>query len=100
MNFHANLHTSSFFTSRLPLNSDFIIHVIKNLGQSLQYGNQYIYQSMPLLLTLWFDFGVHVLDLEKGKKTEKTVVAKTMLMRLNKVGDEEVVKYYFYLIWY
>lgn len=37
--------------------SDFIIHIVNYLGQSLQHGSQYIYQSMPRMLSLWLDYG-------------------------------------------
>ncbi|XP_066914478.1 serine/threonine-protein kinase ATR-like isoform X3 [Clytia hemisphaerica] len=36
---------------------DFLKHIIKSYGFALQYGNKYIYQSMPRLLTHWLDFG-------------------------------------------
>ena len=37
--------------------SEFLKHIIKLYGLSLHYGNKYIYQSMPRLLTHWLDFG-------------------------------------------
>jgi hypothetical protein len=46
---------------------DFIPFVIKHYGTSLQYGNKFIYQSMPRLLTIWLDFGAKVPD--QGKTT-------------------------------
>lgn len=47
------------------------------------YGNQYIYQSMPRLLTLWLDYGAHVSDLEKGNKVNK---AAQVMAKLHKVS--------------
>ena len=47
--------------------SDFIPFVLKHYGQSLQFGNKFIYQSMPRLLTIWLDFGATVSDQGKGK---------------------------------
>lgn len=41
---------------------DFIPFVLKHYGQSLQFGNKFIYQSMPRLLTIWLDFGATVSD--------------------------------------
>ncbi|XP_013417435.1 serine/threonine-protein kinase ATR-like isoform X2 [Lingula anatina] len=43
----------------------FIGHVIKNFGNSLLYGSQYIYQSMPRMLSLWLDHGTSVMEQEK-----------------------------------
>lgn len=34
--------------------------------RSLQYGNQFIYQSMPRMLTLWLDYGAKAYEWEKG----------------------------------
>ena len=34
--------------------------------RSLQYGNQFIYQSMPRMLSLWLDFGAKAYECEKG----------------------------------
>lgn len=34
--------------------------------RSLQYGNQFIYQSMPRMLSLWLDFGAKAYEWEKG----------------------------------
>ena len=42
--------------------SDFIPFVLKHYGQSLQFGNKFIYQSMPRLLSIWLDFGAKVPD--------------------------------------
>ena len=47
--------------------SDFIPFVLKHYGQSLQFGNKFIYQSMPRLLTIWLDFGATVSDQGNGK---------------------------------
>ena len=47
--------------------SDFIPFVLKHYGQSLQFGNKFIYQSMPRLLTIWLDFGATVSDQGKRK---------------------------------
>ena len=49
--------------------SDFIPFVLKHYGQSLQFGNKFIYQSMPRLLTIWLDFGATVSDQGNGTVT-------------------------------
>ena len=68
-----------------------------NFGNSLKHGNQYIYQSMPRMLTLWLDYGSEVTEVAKvsalkseergrGDRSEVTVEAmRTFLRTLNKV---------------
>ena len=35
-----------------------ILHeVLRNYGKSVLYGHQHIYQSMPRMLTIWFEYG-------------------------------------------
>ena len=74
--------------------SEFVIHVVKNFGQSLHYGNQFIYQSMPRMLSLWLDFGSGVVELEKKERSRPTTTASSQgleklrltLRTLNKVN--------------
>ncbi|XP_030832739.1 serine/threonine-protein kinase ATR-like [Strongylocentrotus purpuratus] len=73
------------FADRPEKAGEFVVHVVKNFGQSLMYGNQYIYQSMPRLLTLWLDYGAHVSDLEKGNKVNK---AAQVMAKLHKIIAE------------
>ncbi|RMX47129.1 hypothetical protein pdam_00018677 [Pocillopora damicornis] len=47
---------------------DFIPFVLKHYGLSLQFGNKFIYQSMPRLLTIWLNFGATVSD--QGRQTK------------------------------
>jgi len=37
-----------------------VSQVVQFFGQSLQYGSEHIYQSMPRMLTLWLDYGAEV----------------------------------------
>ncbi|KAL4227217.1 hypothetical protein ACF0H5_012662 [Mactra antiquata] len=67
---------------------EFMIHVVKNLGTSLYYGNQFIYQSLPRLLSLWLDYGTSVVEQEKKMKGSLTSSAsyqknKSNLAKLN-----------------
>ncbi|XP_060075850.1 serine/threonine-protein kinase ATR-like, partial [Ylistrum balloti] len=70
---------------------EFIHHVVKSFGQSLQYGNQYIYQSLPRLLSLWLDFGTSVAEMEKRdvsrnqQLAHKLQIMRTTLAKLNKL---------------
>ncbi|PIK55504.1 putative serine/threonine-protein kinase atr [Apostichopus japonicus] len=74
------------FTDRPEKAGEFVIRIIQNFGQSLRYGNQHIYQSMPRLLSHWLDFGAHVAELEnmKGRtKSDKVENIKAVLSQLN-----------------
>jgi len=44
--------------------SEFLQYVLKHYGSALRYGNKYIYQCMPRLLSLWLDFGAKVTEEE------------------------------------
>ena len=72
--------------------SDFIYFVVKHFGLSLLHGNQYIYQSMPKLLSLWLDYGTLLADYEKQEKlksqshaSQNLPAMRTTLTKLNKV---------------
>ena len=82
---------------------EFILHVVQNFGQSLLYGNQYIYQSMPRMLTLWLDYGAEVVDCEKRGRNEVALQGKrAVLGKLNQVrlgNDEQMVLKTHPLLW-
>ncbi|KAL3865678.1 hypothetical protein ACJMK2_043042 [Sinanodonta woodiana] len=61
---------------------EFIVLVVKSFGQSLRYGNQYIYQSMPRMLSLWFDFGSGVMEYEKKEKTKPSPTSGQILQKV------------------
>ena len=65
------------------LSRDFIPFVLKHYGLSLQFGNKFIYQSMPRLLTIWLNFGATVSDqgkasLFKNEKIDQLIKKKIM----------------------
>ena len=70
---------------------EFILQVVTNFGNSLKYGNQYIYQSMPRMLALWLDYGSEVTESAKlkatqGKREGASLESMTIfLKRLNEV---------------
>ena len=70
----------------MSFSRDFVVHVVKNFGQSLLYGNQYIYQSMPRLLTLWLDYGAHVSELERSNKVGKAAAVMAKLHKVSMMG--------------
>ena len=68
------------------------MQVVTNFGNSLKFGNQYIYQSMPRMLTLWLDYGSEVTENAKqksvqGKREGASVESMTIFLRkLNEVS--------------
>ncbi|XP_045160246.2 serine/threonine-protein kinase ATR-like [Mercenaria mercenaria] len=63
---------------------EFVVHVVKNLGTSLRYGNQFIYQSLPRLLSLWLDFGTSVVDQEKKERSKTTPASTSQSLQKNR----------------
>lgn len=47
-----------------------LFQVVQNFGQSLLYGSQYIYQSMPRMLSLWLDYGAEVATTDSAEKSD------------------------------
>ncbi|XP_074649776.1 serine/threonine-protein kinase ATR-like [Tubulanus polymorphus] len=77
--------------------SGFLMHIVQNFGKSLQCGNQYIYQSMPRMLTLWLDYGAQVAEEQKMKKSSNQANLSqhnhmTALSSLNKLIEDFRVK--------
>ena len=48
---------------------EIIPELISAYGSAMEYGHQYIYQAMPRMLTIWFDFGSYCLAVKA--KTNK-----------------------------
>ncbi|XP_065918364.1 serine/threonine-protein kinase ATR-like isoform X5 [Dysidea avara] len=63
---------------------EFLQFVLRHYGSALRYGNKYIYQCMPRLLSLWLDFGAKVTEEEERKPRESPQI-KSTLMLLNKM---------------
>ncbi|KAK3744393.1 hypothetical protein QZH41_012155, partial [Actinostola sp. cb2023] len=68
--------------------ADFIPFVIKHYSTSLQYGNKFIYQSMPRLLTIWLDTGAKVPDQGRSSKTADKSGKRQKLLETNKMMVE------------
>ncbi|KAJ8944483.1 hypothetical protein NQ314_009467 [Rhamnusium bicolor] len=64
--------------------SDMQLHMINYFGKSLLYGTNYVYQSMPRLLSIWFDYGTRLLDVTLSSVKEER---KTTLLKMTKVID-------------
>jgi serine/threonine-protein kinase ATR len=76
--------------------------MVQNFGQSLLYGSQHIYQSMPRMLSLWLDFGAEVVAAESSDKSEVTRAGyKTILANLNRLMSsfaERLAPYQFFVV--
>ncbi|XP_064474884.1 serine/threonine-protein kinase atr-like [Ornithodoros turicata] len=48
--------------------ADVMVHVVRHYGNSLRFGSQHVYHSMPRLLSLWFDLGSQVADLQNQRR--------------------------------
>ncbi|KAL0029509.1 hypothetical protein WJX79_000191 [Trebouxia sp. C0005] len=71
--------------SRIPLGEDqphleILPEVIRNYGLAVQYGHQHIFQSLPRLLTLWFDFGSHIKSIAVTQKNRQISTAVANIM--------------------
>ncbi|KAL3272429.1 hypothetical protein HHI36_013911 [Cryptolaemus montrouzieri] len=51
--------------------SDIQVAMIKYFGTSLLYGSNFVYQSLPRLLSIWFDYGTRILDITQVKVREE-----------------------------
>ncbi|KAL0053239.1 hypothetical protein WJX82_003001 [Trebouxia sp. C0006] len=71
--------------SRIPLGEDqphleILPEVIRNYGLAVQYGHRHIFQSLPRLLTLWFDFGSHIKSITVTQKNRQISTAVANIM--------------------
>ena len=61
-NYNQNLMYISWLCYR-----DSQVYMINYFGKSLHYGCEYIYQSMPRMLSIWLDFGTRLAqDIKPG----------------------------------
>ncbi|KAB0793869.1 hypothetical protein PPYR_13489 [Photinus pyralis] len=51
---------------------DMKVLMINYFGRSLLYGSEYVYQSMPRMLSIWFDYGTGVSNLASGITVSKS----------------------------
>ncbi|KAG6929988.1 ATR serine/threonine kinase [Chelydra serpentina] len=70
--------------NKMEKQGDLIRYIVHHFGRSLQYGNQFIYQSMPRMLSLWLDFGAKAYDCEKVGRPDR-VQMRNDLAKINKV---------------
>ncbi|XP_068960779.1 serine/threonine-protein kinase ATR isoform X2 [Petaurus breviceps papuanus] len=73
--------------NKMEKQGDLIRYIVLHFGRSLQYGNQFIYQSMPRMLSLWLDFGAKAYEWEKASRSDRLQM-KNDLAKINKVITE------------
>lgn len=67
-------HFAKYCDTMLPLNekpekkADTMVHVVRHYGESLRYGCQHIYHSMPRMLSIWFDLGSQVAEMRRARR--------------------------------
>ncbi|XP_042356809.1 serine/threonine-protein kinase ATR [Plectropomus leopardus] len=74
-----NFYLAKYYDKVMPMVTDnklekqgnLIRYIVTYFGKALQFGNQYIYQAMPRMLSLWLDFGAKVCDCEKAGRTDR-----------------------------
>ncbi|GLD47879.1 serine/threonine-protein kinase ATR [Lates japonicus] len=84
-----NFYLAKYYDKVMPMVTDnklekqgnLIRYIVQYFGKALQYGNQYIYQAMPRMLSLWLDFGAKVCECEKAGRADRQ-----MRQELNKIN--------------
>nr|XP_023680216.1 serine/threonine-protein kinase ATR isoform X1 [Paramormyrops kingsleyae] len=73
--------------NKLEKQGNLIRYIVTYFGKALQFGNQYIYQAMPRMLTLWLDFGAKVFESEKAGRQDRLQM-RSELAKINAVVSE------------
>ncbi|KAG7457149.1 hypothetical protein MATL_G00243500 [Megalops atlanticus] len=74
-----NFYLAKYYDKVMPMVTDnklekqgnMIRYIVTYFGKALQFGNQYIYQAMPRMLSLWLDFGAKVYEWEKAGRADR-----------------------------
>lgn len=65
------------------------VQLINMFGKSLQYGCEYIYQSMPRMLSTWLDFGTQLAqDTRKPRGVEGISERKAAMNKMTALVGE------------
>ncbi|CAN7938873.1 unnamed protein product, partial [Ixodes hexagonus] len=48
--------------------AEVMVHVVRHYGESLRYGCQHVYHSMPRMLSIWFDLGAQVAEMGRARR--------------------------------
>ncbi|XP_047662216.1 serine/threonine-protein kinase ATR isoform X3 [Tachysurus fulvidraco] len=93
-----NFYLAKYYDKLMPMVTDnkmekqgnVIRYIVTYFGKALQFGNQYIYQAMPRMLTLWLDFGAKVYEVEKVGRPDRAQM-KADLSKINSVISEHTL---------
>ncbi|XP_061551565.1 serine/threonine-protein kinase ATR [Phycodurus eques] len=74
-----NFYLAKYYDKVMPMVTDnklekqgnLIRYIVTYFGKALQFGNQFIYQAMPRMLSLWLDFGAKVCECEKAGRADR-----------------------------
>ncbi|RVE57450.1 hypothetical protein OJAV_G00216500 [Oryzias javanicus] len=89
-----NFYLAKYYDKVMPMVTDnklekqgnLIRYIVTFFGKALQFGNQYIYQAMPRMLSLWLDFGAKVCECEKTGRTDRQM--RQELSKINAIVTE------------
>ncbi|KAJ0062993.1 hypothetical protein NL108_010267 [Boleophthalmus pectinirostris] len=89
-----NFYLAKYYDKVMPMVTDnkmekqgnLIRYIVTYCGKALQYGNQYIYQAMPRMLSLWLDFGAKVCECEKAGRADRQM--RQEMSKINSVMNE------------
>ncbi|XP_028587032.2 serine/threonine-protein kinase ATR isoform X1 [Podarcis muralis] len=73
--------------NKMEKQGELIKYIVIHFGRSLHFGNQFIYQSMPRMLSLWLDFGAKAYECDKGSRHDRAQM-KNDLAKINKAITE------------
>ncbi|KAJ8357162.1 hypothetical protein SKAU_G00199560 [Synaphobranchus kaupii] len=90
-----NFYLAKYYDKLMPMVTDnklekqgnLIRYIVTFFGKALQFGNQYIYQAMPRMLSLWLDFGAKVYEWEKAGRSDRLQMRQD-LTKMNAVISE------------
>ncbi|KAM8736458.1 serine/threonine-protein kinase ATR isoform 1-T1 [Acanthopagrus schlegelii] len=89
-----NFYLAKYYDKVMPMVTDnklekqgnLIRYIVTYFGKALQFGNQYIYQAMPRMLSLWLDFGAKVCECEKAGRADRQM--RQELVKINAAVSE------------
>jgi hypothetical protein len=76
---HTPPHTHTNSCSSLPRPLPLATQVLQHYGRSLEHGHRHILQSLPRLLTLYFDYGTEVVARKSQSSKERSAYTQVGL---------------------
>eukprot|EP00963_Diacronema_lutheri_P004971 scaffold363_cov331-Pavlova_lutheri.AAC.92 len=59
---------------------EYLTEVIRNYSYSLKYGHMHIFESLPRMLTLWYDFGAELARMEGNIPSKERRIANDVMV--------------------